>query len=316
MSAGRTPRLRLGSRRSALAMAQSTGIAAALARHGVEVEIVEIVTQGDLDRTSALAALGGSGVFVSALRQALRQGRVDLAVHSLKDLPTAPEPDLVVAAVPRREDPRDVVVARDGLTLAQLPTGSIVGTGSPRRAAQLAALGLGLLTRQIRGNVGTRIDQVHQGRYDATLLARAGLARLGRLDEVTETLDPMLMLPAPGQGAVAVECRAGDCELVARLARLDDPDTRACVTAERSLLSSLEAGCSAPLGALAEVVEGEDGPELSLRGVVAAADGTDLRRSVLGSPHDPAGLGRRLAALMLSDGAADLMSTPIEERVP
>jgi hydroxymethylbilane synthase len=302
--------LRLGTRRSALATTQSSWVADRLRAAGHHVELVEITTEGDVS-AELLTAIGGTGVFATAIRRALHEGRVDLAVHSLKDLPTAPEEGLVVAAVPAREDPRDVLVARDGLTLGELPAGSVVGTGSPRRAAQLAALGLGHEIRPIRGNVDTRVRLVTDGALDAVVLARAGLARLGRLDVVTETLDPLLVLPAPGQGALAVECRSDRPDVVAALAVLEDPDTRACVTAERRLLAALEAGCTAPVGALAEVVEGEEGPELSLRAFVGSDDGSaSLRRSVVGPLGDPERAGLRLARLLLEDGAADLAPEP------
>ncbi len=301
--------LRLGTRRSTLAATQSTWVADRLRALGHDVELVEISTEGDLDRTTPLAELGGTGVFVSALRTALVQGRVDLAVHSLKDLPTTPDDLTLVAAVPTREDPRDALVARDGLTLGELPAGSTVGTGSPRRRAQLAALGLGLVVTGLRGNVDTRLRSVSEGRLDAVVLAAAGLRRLGRIGEATELLDPIQMLPAPGQGALAVEVRAGDADTASVVAALDDADTRACTTAERALLAELEAGCSAPVGALAEVVEGFEGPELSLRAVVTTPDGrADLRRSLVGDVAEPADLGGRLARLLLEDGAADLMS--------
>jgi hydroxymethylbilane synthase len=308
--------LRLGTRRSALATTQSSWVADRLRALGHDVELVEVSTEGDLDRTTPLAQLGGTGVFVSALREALADGRVDLAVHSLKDLPTAADPRVVVAAVPVREDVRDALVARDGLTLGELPAGATVGTGSPRRRAQLEALGLGLELRELRGNVDTRLGHVHDGRLDAVVLAAAGLRRLGRADEVTEYLDPLQVLPAPGQGALAVEVRADDDAARAAVAPLEDPDARACVTAERALLAELEAGCSAPVGALAEVVEGVDSTELSLRAVVAAPDGSsDLRRSLTGDPAEAADLGRRLARLLLEDGAADLMPTSTERLV-
>jgi len=310
-----TPRtVRLGTRRSALATTQSSWVADRLRALGHTVELVEVVTEGDTS-TASLSTLGGTGVFAAALRRALLDGDVDLAVHSLKDLPTAPEPGLVVAAVPTREDPRDVLVAAGGRTLGELGDGAVVGTGSPRRVAQLAALGLGLGFKDIRGNVDTRIAMVRDGALDAVVLARAGLARLGRLDEVAETLDPLQVLPAPGQGALALECRADDPTTVALLAVLDDPETRACVTAERAVLAALEAGCTAPVGALAEVVEGEDGLELSLRASVGTVDGSfDLRRSLVGPVHDAESLGRRLAAVLLEDGAADL--TEPEPRPP
>lgn len=307
--------LRLGTRASALATTQS-GLVADLIRQrlGREVELVTITTEGDVN-AAPLATLGGTGVFVSALREALLRGEVDVAVHSLKDLPTAPADGIALAAVPTREDPRDVVVARDGLTLGELPQSSRVGTGSPRRAAQLEALGLGLDVSGVRGNVDTRIGKVASGEYDAVLLARAGLARLGRLDDATEVLDPLQMLPAPGQGALAIECRTDDTDLVAGLAALDDPATRAAVTAERAVLATLEAGCSAPLGALAEVVEGEDGDELWVRAVALSHDGgLSVRMSATGPVADAAGVGHRLASDMLADGAADLMEAPVRKQ--
>ncbi len=300
--------LRLGTRASALATTQS-GMVADIIRErlGREVELVAVSTEGDVS-SAPLASMGGTGVFVSALREALLRDEVDLAVHSLKDIPTAPADGICLAATPPREDPRDVIVARDGLTLGELPVGSRLGTGSPRRISQLAALGLGLELSGIRGNVDSRIRKVREGHYDAIVLARAGLSRLGLLAEVTEVLDPLQMLPAPGQGALAIECRSDDVELVALLAALDDVATRASVTAERAVLSTLEAGCSAPLGALAEVVEGEDGEELWLRAVVMSHDGAlSIRKSATGPINDAVALGTRLASEMLDEGAADLM---------
>jgi len=300
--------IRLGSRRSALATAQAAMMADQLRGLGHSVEMVEITTAGDTS-TASLSSIGGTGVFAAAIRRALLDGEIDIAVHSLKDLPVAPEPGLLIAAIPVREDARDALVARDGLTLAQLPAGSVVGTGSPRRRAQLAALGLGLQVRDIRGNVDTRISLVRNGSCDAVLLARAGLSRLGRLDEVTESLDPLQMLPAPGQGALAIECRQDRPDLIEALRPLDDPDTRACVSAERALLATLEAGCTAPVGVLAEVVEGEDGTELFLRAFVGSPDaGTGLRRSSVGPLKEPERLGRELAVVLLAEGAADLIS--------
>ena len=222
----------------------------------------------------------------------------------------APEPGLVIAAIPPREDPRDALVARDGLTLGELPAGSVVGTGSPRRTAQLAALGLGLSVTDIRGNVDTRISLVRNRSCDAVLLARSGLFRLGRLDEITESLDPLQMLPAPGQGALAIECRSDRPDVIEALTPLDDPDTRACVSAERALLAALEAGCTAPVGALAEVVEGESGTELFLRAFAGSPDAViQLRRSNVGPLAEPERLGRELAAVLLAEGAADIIAT-------
>src|SRR6266536_5907549 len=289
--------IKLGTRRSALATAQATLIADALRNLGHEVELVLIVTTGDVNR-GPLEQIGGTGIFVSALRDALLAGEIDIAVHSLNDLPTASVDGLTIGAVPVREDPRDVLVARDGLTLGELQAGALVGTGAPRRVAQLDALGLGLECTGIRGNVDTRIAMVTEGKLDAVVLARAGLSRLGRLAEVTETLDPIQVLPAPGQGALGIECRADDAEVLAALAPLEDPATRAAVTAERQLLATLEAGCTAPVGALAEVVEGEDGPELWLRGALGREDGV-RRLSANGPVEDPVSLGMALANELL-----------------
>ena len=310
-----TAALRLGTRASLLARTQSELVATELRdRLGREVELVHVTTEGDVNR-AALATLGGTGVFVGALRDALLRGEVDVAVHSLKDLPTTPHGGIALAAVPLREDPRDVVVARDALTLGELPVGSVVGTGSPRRTAQLHALGLGLEVVAIRGNVDTRIGKVHSGRVDAVLLARAGLARIGRLEVVTEVLDPLQMLPAPGQGALAVECRADDVALLADLATLDDSSSRAAVTAERAVLAGLEAGCSAPVGALAEIVEGDEGDELWIRAVALSADGAlTVRMSATGPTGDAFGVGTRLAEQMLDEGAADLMEPPARKQ--
>jgi hydroxymethylbilane synthase len=307
------PTLRLGTRASALATTQSSLVADLVRdRLGRDVELVEITTEGDTS-SAPLAQIGGTGVFVSALREALLEGRIDLAVHSLKDLPTAPSEGITLAAVPTREDPRDVLVARDGLTLGELPAGSRVGTGSPRRVAQLEALGLGLELAGVRGNVDTRIAKVRSGEYDAVVLARAGLARLGRLDDVTEALDPLQVLPAPGQGALAVECRSDDDDLAAALAALQDSRSRAAVDAERAVLATLEGGCSAPIGALAEVVEGDDGDELWVRAVALSHDGgLAVRRSASGDPADAVGVGTRLASEMLADGAAELTAAPVK----
>ena len=302
--------LRLGTRASPLATTQSRWVADRLPpRNGRPVDLVTISTEGDRS-TAPLASMGGTGVFVSALREALLDGQVDFAVHSLKDIPTAAAEGITLAAVPARQDPRDVLVARDGLTLGELPVGSRIGTGSPRRASQLEALGLGLEVCELRGNVETRLGKVTSGDLDAIVLARAGLARIDRLEVVTETLDPLQMLPAPGQGALAVECRTADTDLVQALAVLDDAGSRACITAERAVLATREAGCSAPLGALAEVVEGEHGDELWIRAVALSPDGAlSVRHSASGPLGDAAGVGTRLAELMLDEGAADLMET-------
>ncbi|MEU0787938.1 hydroxymethylbilane synthase [Streptomyces sp. NPDC006173] len=309
--------LRLGTRRSKLAMAQSGQVADAVSQvTGRPVELVEITTYGDVSREH-LAQIGGTGVFVTALREALVRGEVDFAVHSLKDLPTAQPEDLALAAVPVREDVRDVLVARDGLTFAELPDGARVGTGSPRRMAQLNAYarshGLTIETVAIRGNIDTRVGFVRSGELDAVVLAAAGLKRIGRIDEVTDFLSVDTVLPAPGQGALAIECAADNADLVAALGELDDPLTRAAVTAERSLLAALEAGCSAPVGAFADLLaDGQTVKEMRLRGVVGTTDGSTLVQLSTTGPvpetHDQAmALGRELAAEMLAKGAAGLM---------
>ncbi|WP_089919016.1 hydroxymethylbilane synthase [Lentzea albida] len=305
-----TRTLRMGTRGSALALAQTGTVAEALRAAGAQVEIVVVKTPGDL--SDAPIAQIGIGVFTSALRDALAAGEIDIAVHSYKDLPTAPDPRLVLAAVPQREDPRDALVARDGLTLGELLPGSTVGTGSPRRAAQLEALGLGLNIVPLRGNVDTRIGKVRSGELDAVVLARAGIARLGRVAEITETLEPIQMLPAPAQGALAVECRIDDVDAEHLIqSTLDDSASRAAVTAERAMLAALEAGCSAPVGALADVVEDLDDEgkvvyRLSLRGVAATPENDLLRASATGDLTEAEELGRALAAELLDLGAAVL----------
>ena len=301
--------LRVGTRASLLATTQA-GLVVEMIRTtlGREAVLVEVSTEGDRTQAAGtpLETIGGTGVFVSALRDALLAGDVDVAVHSLKDLPTYPADGITLAAVPLREDPRDVVVARDGLTLGELPVGSRVGTGSPRRVAQLHALGLGLDVVGVRGNVDSRINKVRSGDYDAVVLARAGLSRIGRLDEATEVLDPLQMLPAPGQGALGIECRS-EGGLAEELARLEDAHTRSAVNAERAVLATREGGCSAPIGALAEVAEGDEGDEIWVRAIALSLDGgLSVRMSASGAPADATSVGNRLAGEMLADGAGQL----------
>lgn len=286
-----TTPLRLGTRHSALARAQSGLVARALEPlTGRPVELVDVTTRGDVDR-SPLTRIGGTGVFVSAVRDALAAGRIDLAVHSLKDLPVAEPDGLVLAALPDRADARDAVVSAGALTLAELDRRAgaggraVVGTGSPRRACQLARAYPHLEIRGLRGNVDSRTGRVREGEFDAVVVAAAGLDRLGRGEQATERLDPATVLPAPGQGALAIEVRAGaaDAALAEAVGRLDDPVTRCCVTAERAVLAAAGAGCSAPLGALARIEHGE----LWLRAVYGTDDGTVLARQVR-EPLDPA----------------------------
>ncbi|WP_260853576.1 hydroxymethylbilane synthase [Kocuria palustris] len=337
--------LRIGTRGSALARTQTTWAADAVAEAaGVEHELEIIRTEGDV-LTGSLATLGGTGVFAAALRVALLEDRVDMAVHSLKDLPTAPTPGLAIGAVPRREDPRDALCARDGLRLEQLPEGAKVGTGSPRRAAQLLLARPDLQIVDIRGNVPTRLARVAgldpegPGDLDAVVLAASGLRRLGLQAHITEAIDPSVVLPAPGQGALALEVRSEvlqrdpelaeqasgaasvaetaaprqrpgqqelDEALLAGLARVNHPETRWAVTAERALLGRLEAGCAAPVGTLATVQDGM----LTLRVAVAAPDGSEVMHRTEAAQDLSAGaareLGRRVGDGLLADGAARL----------
>lgn len=312
MSVVGTRTLRIGTRGSILATTQAATVRDALIAAGHEAELVIISTKGD-QSTDPVEKIG-VGVFTAELREALLDGRVDVAVHSYKDLPTAQDDRFVIPAVPPREDPRDALVARDGLVLGELPPGSKIGTSAPRRVSQLRALGLGLEILPLRGNLQRRLGKVDSGELDAVVLARAGLSRIGRLDLVTESIEPVQMLPAPAQGALAVECLAEDTALAAVLAEFDDALTRAAITAERALLAELEAGCTAPVGAIAEVVESldDDGrvfDELSIRGCAAAVDGSDvIRASAVGPPDRAEELGRALARELLERGARDLMN--------
>jgi len=272
-------------------------------RTGRAVEIVGVTTLGDVSRAQ-LTQIGGTGVFVSALREALLGGQVDLAVHSLKDLPTGPAAGVTLAAVPPRDDPRDALIARDGAKLADLPPGARIGTGSPRRAAQLLGLRADLRCVPIRGNAGTRLGKVSEGELDAVVLAYAGLARIGHVGAITQVFEPEEMLPAPGQGALAVECREDDGELTALLQAVTHEASMAAVTAERSLLEALEAGCSAPIGAFAG-----GSAQLRMQAAVMSPDGSRTLRAHGGAPAANAWqLGRDLAAELLRSGASDLIS--------
>jgi hydroxymethylbilane synthase len=312
--------LRLGSRKSPMAISQSGNVARLITeRTGRRVDIVGVTTLGDVSREQ-LTQIGGTGVFVSALRESLLRGEVDFAVHSLKDLPTGAASGITLAATPPRDDPRDALVARDGAKLADLPAGARIGTGSPRRAAQLTMLRSDVTCVPIRGNAGTRLAKVREGEFDAVVLAYAGLARIGHANLVSEIFEPDNMLPAPGQGALAVECRTADSALVELLARIDHAPTRAAVTAERSLLAALEAGCSAPVGAYAIQTSGN---RLHLEGIVLGAPEASFQPAVLdwsassgrmvikergeAETAEAARLGRELAERMLALGAAGLM---------
>jgi len=317
-------RLRLGSRRSPMAIAQSGDVARLITeRTGRPVEIVGITSFGDVSK-AALTQIGGTGVFVSNLRESLLRGEVDLAVHSLKDLPTASPEGITLAAVPERDDPRDALVGRDGAKLADLPRGARIGTGSPRRAAQIALLRADVTCVAIRGNANTRLAKVRDGELDAVVLACAGLARIGLTELVTQVFETEDMVPAPGQGALAVECRMGDAEVTGLLATIDHPATRIAVTAERSLLAGLEAGCSAPVGGYATVSAATPAgrPKVRLAGVVlgmphpggvdvsAGSEMMVVREHGEADATNPAGLGRELARQMLASGAGRLIAAP------
>ncbi|TDD89608.1 hydroxymethylbilane synthase [Actinomadura darangshiensis] len=296
--------LRMGTRKSALAMIQSTGFAESLAyRTGTDVETVGVVTEGDVNG-APITSFGGLGVFVQAVRGALLSGRVDFAVHSCKDLPTAPAEGILTAAIPAREDPRDALVTATGATFDALPAGAAIGTGSPRRTSQLLALRPDLKIVPIRGNVDTRLHKVDSGELDGVVLAAAGLDRLGLGDRAVERFAPERLLPSPAQGALAVECRSADGPVAALLARLDDAGTRAAATAERAALARLEGGCSAPVGAHAVVRD--DSLELTV--AVTALDGSRrLVRSHRGPAVQAVETGRTVADELLADGAAELL---------
>jgi hydroxymethylbilane synthase len=307
--------LRLGTRGSALARAQTAWVAHRLHAAGVQTQAVPIPASGD---------------GYSALRTALVMGEIDVAVHSHKDLPAQADPRVVVAAVPERADPRDALVARDGMVMGELPAGAVLGTSSLRRGRQLRALGLGLRVTPIRGNVGSRISRVQAGECDGVVVAAAGLARLGRLAEATELLNPLQMLPAPGQGALACECRVDDLDTEHLLGSLlNDAGVRAAVTAERALLAAVGECHGIAVGALADVVEDLDDEgrvvlRLFLRGVAATADDDLLRSSAtapysaardsVGEPTDAEKLGRQVAAELLDLVAGALGSRPSAAR--
>ncbi|MFF5209928.1 hydroxymethylbilane synthase [Streptosporangium sp. NPDC000396] len=297
-----SPPLKLGTRRSVMATTQSGLVAARLTElTGRVVELVGVTTFGDVTKAN-LTQLGGTGVFVSALRDKLIEGAIDFAVHSLKDLPTTQDPRVVIAAIPPRDDPRDALVST--AKLADLPAGSKIGTGSPRRVAQLRAIRPDLDYVPIRGNADTRIGKVTSGELQGVVLAAAGLGRLGRESEISQIFETEEMLPAPGQGALAVECRADRADLIELLSVLDDAQTRTAVTAERVVLNALEAGCAAPVGAYAA----EHGQKLILTAAVVAIDGKRaVRKSAAGTPSAPMDLGRGLAAEMIAEGAGTLI---------
>ena len=300
---GAALRLRLGARGSALSLAQASLVAKAL-EASAEVEIVSVRTTGDR-KSAAGAPIGWKGDFTKELDEALLAGRIDLAVHSLKDVPSVIPAGLALAAVPAREDPRDVLIAGPGQRFSDLPAGARIGTASPRRRAQLLAARADLEVTEARGNVDTRIRRLDEGRWDAIVLARAGLARLDRLDRISEVFEDSVILPAPGQGALAVIARADDAPTLALLCGLNHDPSRAEVEAERSFLAGLQAGCRAPVAARARATE--DG--FSLAGAAFSADGARLlRETSSGRAQDAEAIGRALAGRLLAAGAADLIA--------
>ncbi|HKI94350.1 MAG TPA: hydroxymethylbilane synthase [Gemmatimonadales bacterium] len=302
-------RLRSGTRASALARWQTARVAEALReRTGAATEEVLVSTEGDRDQVRPLPEIGGKGVFTEALEAALRAGTIDFAVHSLKDLPTEIADDLVVPAVFFRTDPRDVLIAAPGTTLTSLPPGAQVGTSSTRRAAQLRAVRPDLTLLPLRGNVDTRVRKVRLGAYDAVVIAAAGVLRLGLEDAIADYLPFDTMLPAPGQGALAVQCRAADEATRNVLASLDDLAVHVATDAERAFLDALGGGCAAPIAALAEPSPSQNG-EFRLRGLVASEDGRELVRVDGHAPlEDLVALARRLAQQAIDAGARSLLT--------
>ncbi len=302
--------LRLGTRGSPLARWQAGWVADQLSSYGIPVELVPINTQGDLQQVGPIGAIGTQGVFTKELQRALLDGRIDLAVHSLKDLPTEFAPEFAIGAVPERASVHDVLISRSGLTLAQLPPGAVVGTSSLRRGAQLRAIRPDLTIQSLRGNVPTRVrkalaaDPDQGAGYDAIVLAEAGLVRLQMDAHITETLSPSVMLPAPAQGALGVQCRAADQAVLNRLAALDHTPTRQAVTAERAFLHALDSGCRLPVAAWARGA----GDWLTLTGRVISLDGTQvITVEQIARPSDAEALGRALADEALAQGAGQLL---------
>lgn len=297
--------MRIGTRGSALALAQSGHVRECLtngAPDEIPLEVIE--TSGDRNPMASLRRFGGKGIFTKEIEEALLLGRVDLAVHSLKDLPTEMTAGLVIGAMLPREDARDAVIARGGTPLEQLPSGATVGTSSLRRKAQLLARRPDIQVIDLRGNVPTRLARLEEGRFDAIVVAAAGLKRLGLIDRATELLDHDFMLPAPGQGVVAIQIRDGDAATASAVGRLHDPGAAAEAAAERSLLSALGGGCLVPIGARARI---EDGT-VTLAGFVGDPSGRpSLRHTARGPASDPEAVGRELAAMFLHDGARAIL---------
>jgi hydroxymethylbilane synthase len=304
--------LRIGTRGSLLAKWQAEFVRKQLfATAGVEAEIVIIKTSGDKLQTSSLSQIGGKGIFIKELEEALLEETIDLAVHSIKDVPTDTPSRLMFPAVCRREDVRDCLVAANGATLASLRQGARVGTGSLRRQAQLLHIRPDLDVRDLRGNVDTRLRKVESGEYEAVMLAKAGLDRLGWSGRITETLNPEVFLPAVGQGAIGVECRLKDTEAADIVAGLDDAETRTAIIAERSLLGALQGGCQVPLGAWARIERGE----LVLEACVCSVDGLQyVKQRATSAPDKAAELGGHMATLLIEAGAQGILEEVSRQR--
>ncbi len=295
----------IGTRGSALALWQTNHVAEILKeKFGVETEIVKIKTTGDKILDSPLAKIGSKGLFVKEIEIALQEKRVDIAVHSAKDVPTEQPDGLVIAAFLKREDPRDALISKDGLTLENLPEGTVVGTSSLRRRAQLMHFRPDLKLVDVRGNVDTRLRKMHEGQFDAIILARAGLKRMGHDADITQIIDTSIMLPAVGQGSIAIECRADDEDILSMLAEIADADTMSAVKAERALLRYLEGGCQVPIGAYGRIENGK----LVLEGMIASLDGSKLYRDrEEGMPEEAEETGTKLAKRLYEAGGREIL---------
>ncbi len=296
--------MRIGTRGSALALAQSEHVRASLPGGREAHRLVIIKTTGDLNPSASLARIGGKGVFTKEIEEALLREEIDLAVHSLKDLPTDERPGLMLGALLTREDPRDALVSRKGIPLDELHSGSTIGTSSLRRRSQVLARRPDLRVEDLRGNVPTRLARLEEGHLDAIIVAAAGLSRLRLLDRATQVLEESVMLPAPGQGVLAIQIRAGDHETAAAVARMNDTTAAAEAQAERALLEGLGGGCLVPVGARARAGEGT----LELHAYVGHPEGRPtVRMSAKGPLASPADLGRSLAVTMLGQGARPIL---------
>lgn len=300
----------VGTRRSRLALTQTNWVVEQLQKlePNASFELHEIVTKGDKILDVTLSKVGGKGLFVKEIEQSLYEKETDFAVHSLKDMPAELPEGLVIGAIPKRVDPRDVLLSKDGKTLDELPQGALVGTSSLRRAAQLLAYRPDLQIESVRGNIDTRMRKLHEGNFDAIILAAAGLERVHFEGEISQFIPVEISLPAVGQGALAIECRSDDEETLALLRRLDDEPTRQAVTAERTFLHKLQGGCQVPIGAYATVTDGV----IQITGMVGSPDGKQMCKSSA-SGSDPVAVGLQVAEAVLKQGAADILAKVLQE---